>query len=147
MAYALFGQKKYDAAEPVYRRLLELWEGSVGKDHAMVAVALDKIAVFYSTQKKYPEAALALERSTAIRGRFLAMGFSQQATEAFVEGHKDQAKLFYQRGLVALEPMDPLNEDLREQFQGMITALEAALPKTATPPRKAAPPPKKTSKQ
>jgi tetratricopeptide (TPR) repeat protein len=147
LAYSLFGQKKYDAAEPVYQRLLELWEGSVGKDHAMVAVALDKIAVFYSTQKKYPEAATALARSTAIRGRFLAMGFSQQATEAFVEGHKDQAKMYYQRGLAALEPLDPMNDDLREQFQGMIAALDAPPPKSATPPKKAATPPKKTGKQ
>jgi len=28
----------------------------------------------------------ALERSTAIRARFLAMGISQQATQAFTEG-------------------------------------------------------------
>ena len=147
LAYSLFGQKKYDAAEPVYQRLLELWESSVGKDHAMVAVALDKIAVFYSTQKKYPEAAAALARSTAIRGRFLAMGFSQQATESFVEGKKDQAKLYYQRGLTALEPMDAMNDDLHEQFQALIAGLEAPPPKSATPPKKAATPLEKTSKQ
>ena len=147
LAYSLFGQKKYDAAEPVYQRLLELWEGSVGKDHAMVAVALDKIAVFYAVQKKYAEVGAALARSTAIRGRFLAMGLSQQATEAFVEGKKDQAKLYYQRGLTALEPMDPMNDDLHEQFQALIAALEAPPPKAATPPKKAATPPKKTSKQ
>src|SRR5205085_531330 len=51
LAYAIFGQKKYDAAEPIYQRLIALWEESVGKDHPMVAVALDKVAVFYAEQK------------------------------------------------------------------------------------------------
>ena len=90
LAYALFGQQKYDEADPVYQRLIGLWESSVGKDHAMVAVALDKVAVFYSAQKKYPEVREALERSTAIRARFLAMGISQQAT-AGIYGRANRA--------------------------------------------------------
>jgi tetratricopeptide (TPR) repeat protein len=142
LAYALFGQKKYDEAEPVYQRLIGLWETSVGKDHAMVAVALDKLAVFYSAQKKYPEARDALERSTAIRARFLAMGLSQQATQAFTEGHTDQVKAFYRRGLGVLDPPDRINEDLRGQFEDMLKALDALAPKSAAP-RKAATPRKK----
>ena len=146
LAYALFGQKKYDAADPVYQRLIGLWESSVGKDHAMVAVALDKLAVFYAAQKKYPEVRDALERSTAIRARFLALGLSQQATQAFTEGHLDQVKAFYRRGLAVLDPPNPINEDLRAQFEGMLKALDAPPPKSAAPPRKTATPPKKTSK-
>src|ERR1035437_9244615 len=146
LAYALFGQKKYDAADPVYQRLIGLWESSVGKDHAMVAVALDKLAVFYAAQKKYPEVRDALERSTAIRARFLALGLSQQATQAFTEGHLDQVKAFYRRGRAVLAPPNPINEDLRAQFEGMLNALEAPPPKSAAPPRKTATPPKKTNK-
>jgi tetratricopeptide (TPR) repeat protein len=146
LAYALFGQKKYDEAEPVYLRLISLWEYSVGKDHAMVAVALDKLGVFYFAQKKYREVREAFERSTAIRARFLALGISQQATQAFTEGQTDEVKAFYRRGLAVLDPPNPINDDLREQFEGILKALDAPPPKSAPPPRKSVTPQKKTSK-
>ena len=146
LAYALFGQQKYDEADPFYQRLIGLWESSVGKDHAMVAVALDKLAVFYAAQKKYPEARGALERSTAIRARFLALGISQQAAQAFTEGQLDQTKAFYRRGLAVLDPPNPINDDLRGQFDGMLKALDALPLKSAAPPRKADTPAKKTGK-
>ena len=146
LAYALFGQQKCDEADPFYQRLIGLWESSVGKDHATVAVALDKLAVFYAARKKYPEARDALERSTAIRARFLALGISQQATQAFTEGQLDQAKAFYRRGLAALDPPNPINDDLRGQIDGMLKARDALPPKSAAAPRKAATPPGKTGK-
>ena len=146
LAYALFGQQKYDEADPVYQRLIGLWESSVGKDHAMVAVALDKVAAFYSAQKKYPEVREALERSTAIRARFLAMGISQQAIQAFTEEQTEQVKAFYRRGLAVLDPPNPINDDLRAQFEGMLKAIEAPPPKSGAPVKRLPTPPKKTSK-
>ena len=146
LAYALFGQQKYDEADPVYQRLIGLWESSVGKDHAMVAVALDKLAAFYSAQKKYPEVREALERSTAIRARFLAMGISQQATQAFTEEQTEQVKAFYRRGLAVLDPPNPINDDLREQFEGMLKAMDAPPPKSARRSRRLPRRQKKTSK-
>jgi tetratricopeptide (TPR) repeat protein len=147
LAYALFGQQKYNEADPVYQRLIELWESSVGKDHAMVAVVLDKVAAFYSAQKKYPEVREALERSTAIRARFLAMGISQQATQAYTEEQMDQVKAYYRRGLSVLDPPSPINDDLREQFEGMLKAMDAPPPKSAVPVKRLpTPPTKKTSK-
>jgi len=137
LAYGLFGLKNYEAAEPVYRRLLQLWETSVGPEHPMVAVALDKIAVFYAEQKKYDEAREALDRSTAIRARFYAMGLSQQATQAFTETQLEQAKGYYQRALAALDPPNAINDDLRAQLEGLIKTLEAPLPKPGPPPKKA----------
>lgn len=145
LAYALLGQKKYDDAEPVYKRLIELWEFSVGKDHAMVAVALDKQAMFYDAQKKYDQVREILERSTAIRARFLAFGISEQATQAFAEGQTEQAKAFYRRGLAVLDPPNPINEELRAQFETLLKALEAPPPKSSIQPRKSAPA-KKASK-
>ena len=140
LAYALFGQKKYDEAEPFYRRLLSLWETSVGKDHPMVAVALDKIAVFEAAQKKYPEVHEALDRSLAIRANFHALGISQQATQAFVEGHPDDAKVFYRKGLVVLDPPSPVYDELRAQFADLLKTLEGPQQKSqAPPPRKSAP--------
>ena len=146
LAYALFGQKKYDEAEPVYLRLIGLWESSVGKDHAMVAVALDKLGGVLLCAEKVSRSTRSLERSTAIRARFLAMGISQQATQAFTEGQTDQVKAFYRRGLAVLDPPNPINDDLREQFEGMLKAMDAPPPKSAPPTRKSATPQKKTSK-
>lgn len=136
LAYALFGQKKYEAAEPVYQRLLELWQASVGKDHPMVAVALDKIAVFEAAQKKYPEVHATLDRSTAIRANFHALGISQQATQAFVEGHALEAKVLYQRGLVILDPPNPIYDELRGQFEEILKQIAGPQGKRQAPAKK-----------
>lgn len=143
LAYALFGQKKYDEAEPVYKRLLDLWEQSVGKDHPMVAVTLDKLAVFYADQKKYPETRECLDRSVAIRAHFHAIGVSQQATEAFSEKKLPEARGYYERALVVLGAPDPANDELRQQFEGILKALDAPMPKPGPAPRRAAPATKK----
>jgi tetratricopeptide (TPR) repeat protein len=137
LAYSLFGQKKYDAAEPVYQRLLGLWETSVGKDHPMVAVALDKVAVFYADQKKFAEAKDMLDRSVAIRSHFHAMGVSQQATEAFGEGKLPDAKALYQRAMVVLGEPNPVTDELRKQFEGILKSLDEPLPKAGPAPKKA----------
>jgi tetratricopeptide (TPR) repeat protein len=143
LAYALFGAQKFEEAEPVYRRLIGLWEATVGKEHPMIAVTLDKVAVFYAAQKKLPETHAALERSTAVRARFYAMGLSQQATQSFTEQQLDQAREYYKRAVTALDPPNEMNEELRTQFEAMLKALEAPLPKGA-PPKKAPAPAKKT---
>jgi hypothetical protein len=105
----------------------------------MVAVALEKLAVFYSAQKKGAEVREILERSSAIRTRFLAMGISQQATQAFAEKHPDQAAAFYRRGLAVMDPPDPINDDLRGEFTGMIKELDKLLKPAAPSSRRAAP--------
>jgi tetratricopeptide (TPR) repeat protein len=147
LAYALFGAQKFEEAEPVYQRLIGLWEANLGKEHPMIAVTLDKIAVFYATQKKLAEAHTALERSTAVRARFHAMGLSQQATQAFSEQQLDQAKEFYKRAVAALDPPNDMNEELKNQFDAMLKALEAPLPKGTAPPKKSAAPVKKSEKK
>uniref|UniRef100_Q025P6 Tetratricopeptide domain protein n=1 Tax=Solibacter usitatus (strain Ellin6076) TaxID=234267 RepID=Q025P6_SOLUE len=146
LAYALFGQKRYDEAEPVYQRLLSLWEASVGKDHPMVAVALDKIAVFESAQKKYAEVHEAQERSTAIRAKFHGLGISQQATQAFLEGHANDARGFYQRGLAVLDPPNPVYDELRDQFSEILTTLGGPQGKSQAPAPKKSAPAKKAGK-
>jgi tetratricopeptide (TPR) repeat protein len=133
LAYSLFGQKKYEAAEPVYKRLLDLWVESVGKDHPMVAVTLDKVAVFYADQKRFEEARGLLGRSVAIRSHFHAMGISQQATEAFGEGRVSDTKALYQRALVVIGEPNPVTDALREQFEGMLKALDESMPKKKSP--------------
>jgi hypothetical protein len=87
----------------------------------------------------------ALERSTAIRARFLAMGISQQAIQAFTEEQTEQTKAFYRRGLAVLDPPNPINDDLRAQFEAMLKAMGAP-PKSGAPVKRLPTPPKKNSK-
>lgn len=135
LAYSLFGQKRYDDAEPLYRRLLDLWVASVGEKHAMVAMALDKIAVFYNEQKKLPQAKEASDRANAIRAYVLAMGLATEAAQV-QPANPDNARDLYRRALRALEPPNPIYDDLHAEL--------AALLETLKPSRK--PPAKTTDK-
>ena len=105
----------------------------------MIAVTLDKIAVFYAAQKKLPEVKEALERSTAIRAYFHAMGISQQATQAFSEQHQAEAKAFYERALVVLGEPNPVTDEMRKQFEEIVKSIDEQMPKSPPPPRKSTP--------
>lgn len=111
------------AAEPVYLRLLALWENAVGKDHPMVAVTLDKLVVFYVKEGQPEKAREALARSVAIRAHFLAVGLSLQAEDAISENHQEQARALYNRALAALGPPgsgnDESNAEIRKALGGI----------------------------
>jgi tetratricopeptide (TPR) repeat protein len=142
LAYALFGQTKYDEAEPLYQRLLSLWIASVGEEtHPMVAIALDKIAIFYAQQKKWDQAREAAAHANAIRAYVLADGLSTEAAQHMDEGKLADAIAVYQRALTVLAPANPVYDQQRATLAGMEKELEKAVkrPPSPTPP-KAAPP-------
>ncbi len=116
----------FSAAEPLYLRLLALWEGLVGKDHPMVAVTLDKLVVFYTKRGEPEKAREALARSVAIRARFLAVGLLHQAADAISQNRLAQAKLLYDRALAALGPPAPANEELVAQIKEALEKLQSA---------------------
>ncbi len=137
LAYALFGQEKYDQAEPVYKRLLSLWIASVGSTtHPMVAMALDKIAVFYSKQKKWEEVRDATTSANAIRAYLLADGLSMEASERLDEGKLAEALPPYQRALLILDPPNVIYDKQREEIDAMAKELEKTIkrPPTKAPP-------------
>ena len=135
LAYALFGQKKYDEAEPMYQRLLDLWITSVGEStHPMVALVLDKIAVFYATQKKWEQARDARARANAIRAYLLADGLSTEASDRIDEGKLAEAVPIYQRALKVLDPPDPTYDKERASIDGMEKELEKVVKKPPSPP-------------
>ncbi len=71
LAYAQYGQQKYAEAEPGYKRLLILWVLSTGDPfHPMVAMTLDKMAVFYRAQERWEEGTDAAEKANAARAIF-----------------------------------------------------------------------------
>jgi len=116
-------------AEPLYLRLLALWESAVGKDHPMVAVTLDKLVVFYVRKGEPEKARAAMARSVAIRAHFLAVGLSLEAQDAISENHRKQARALYSRALAALQPADPENEDLIAEISQAIGYIQEESPK------------------
>lgn len=118
LAYALYGQKRYAEAEPGYKRLLSLWILSTGQqDHPMVAMTLDKMAVFYRAQNRWEEGTEAAETATAIRALFLANGLSQEASARQAHGDKKDATRLYNRALDALDESRPEYTALRQQIE------------------------------
>jgi tetratricopeptide (TPR) repeat protein len=141
LAYALFGEKKYDEAEPVYQRLLALWITSMGTEtHAMVAIALDKIAVFYAAQKKWDQAREAETRANAIRSYLLAEGLQVEASQRLEEGAMAEAIPIYKRAEKILDPPNDIYDEQRATIQNMQKELEKVLNK---PPSRTPPPSKK----
>ncbi len=117
---------------PVYQRLIGLWVASVGEDHPMVAIALDKVAVFYIEQKKFDEAKETADRANAIRAKFLAEGLSEQASEQFSEGNKQATVALYQRAVKALEPPNDMYDKLHQELADMLNTVTMLSPKALT---------------
>jgi len=141
LAYSLFGRKKYEDAEPVYQRLLALWITSMGTDkHAMVAIALDKMAVFYADQKKWDEAREAETRANAIRAYLLAEGLSVEASQRIDEGVMAESLPIYKRAIKILDPPNEVYDEQRTTLENMQKEVEKVVNK---PPSKSSPPSKK----
>jgi tetratricopeptide (TPR) repeat protein len=118
LAYAQFGQKKYDEAEPGYKRLLSLWAISTGQpDHPMIALTLDKIAVFYRQQKRWEEGNAAAEKGNALRALFLANGLSQDASARQAHGDKKEAVRLFTQALGALDESRPEHAEMMQQLR------------------------------
>ncbi|HRJ19579.1 MAG TPA: tetratricopeptide repeat protein, partial [Bryobacteraceae bacterium] len=81
LSYALLGQKEFEAAEPVYLRLLALWENNAGTHHPMVALTLDKLVMFYREWGREEPAEAAAARAAALRVHFHAAGLVKRAGE------------------------------------------------------------------
>jgi tetratricopeptide (TPR) repeat protein len=125
LAYSYFGQQKYDIAEPLYQRLLALWIGSVGDElHPMVAIALDKIAVFYAEQKKWDQANAASDRAHAIRAALLANGLITDATRRYDQEDMNTCRTLLQRALRVLDPPNPAYDKFHDQVVSMLKVVD-----------------------
>jgi tetratricopeptide (TPR) repeat protein len=147
LAYALFGQKKYDEAEAAYKRLLSLWATSVGEDHPMMAITLDKVAVFYVAQKKFDQAKEQADLANAIRAKFFAEGLSEQASEQFSEGNKDETVALYKRAVQALDPPNPFYDKLQKELADMLNTIAPLNSKSLTKKSPAGSAPPTTAKK
>jgi len=64
-------QKKYDEAEKLYLRAIEIQEQLDGKDNLSVAYSLNNLGLLYSEQKKYDKSEETLRRALTIREKKL----------------------------------------------------------------------------
>jgi tetratricopeptide (TPR) repeat protein len=71
LAEVYWKQLKYDKAEPLCKRLLQIWENVLGPDHADVAVAANNLAMLCERQGKHVEAALLYEQVIGINEKVL----------------------------------------------------------------------------
>jgi tetratricopeptide (TPR) repeat protein len=135
LAYALFGQKKYAEAEPFYKRLLTLWVLSTGDPtHPMVALTLDKVAVFYRAQDRWPDGTDAAEKANALRALFLASGLSQEATLREAHNNNKEAVRLYRQALSVLDSSRPEHIALRQEIEKDLKELGAEVkPRNAGP--------------
>jgi tetratricopeptide (TPR) repeat protein len=137
LAYAQFGQKKYAEAEPGYKRLLNLWAVSTGDPaHPMVAMTLDKMAVFYRAQERWEEGTDAAEKGNAMRAIFLATGLSQEATARQAHGDKKAAARLFAQALSSLDESRPEHADLRKQLEQNLKELEIEVKPRKGSPKK-----------
>lgn len=138
LGYAQYGQKKFDEAEPNYLRLLALWKSSTGDPaHPMVAMTLDKIAVFYRTQDRWEEGTRAAEDATALRELFLANGLSQEATARQAHGDKKSAAKLFAQALGVLDESRPEHTELRAQLEKNLEELQIEVKPRKSAPKKA----------
>jgi tetratricopeptide (TPR) repeat protein len=125
LGYSLFGQRRFEEAEPYYMRLLSLWKISTGDPaHPMVAMTLDKIAVFYRAQDRWDEGNRAAEDAAALRELFLATGLSQDATARQGHGDKKTAAKLFAQALGVLDESRPEHDELRAQLQKNLEELQ-----------------------
>lgn len=71
LAEVYWKQLKYDKAEPLCKRLLQIWESVLGPEHADVAVAANNLAMLCERQGKQVEAALLYQQVLGINEKIL----------------------------------------------------------------------------
>ncbi len=126
IAYAQYGQQKWDDAEANYKRLLDLWIfATLDPNHPMIALTLDKMAAFYRVQKKEDQAREAIEKAISIRQSSLATALWNEAAERKLRGHKDEAMAMLERARGVVDPSRPEQADLAKQIEKDIAELNA----------------------
>jgi tetratricopeptide (TPR) repeat protein len=104
--YYLICQGRYEEAEPLIKRALEIRERMLGANHPDTAISLNSLAVIYENQGRYKEAEPLIKRALEIRERALGGNHPDTATSlndlAGVyesQGQYEEAEPLYKRAL------------------------------------------------
>jgi tetratricopeptide (TPR) repeat protein len=97
---------RYAEAEPLYQRVLHIWEEQLGLEQSQVAYALNNLADIYQEQGRYAEAEPLYQRALRIWEEQLGPGHPQvaYALNGLADLYREQGKyadaeLLYQRAL------------------------------------------------
>jgi CHAT domain-containing protein/tetratricopeptide (TPR) repeat protein len=106
----LYEQRRYAEAEPVYLRIIEILEKSVGPEQSSTGVAVNNLAILYSSMGAYDKAEPLYKRSLAItekaqgrEHRDTATSLDNMATFYEIMGSYDRAEPLYKRALAIRE--------------------------------------------
>ncbi|HEX3045013.1 MAG TPA: tetratricopeptide repeat protein [Bacillota bacterium] len=106
----LFYQGRYEEAEPLYKRALEIRERVQGLDHPDTTTSLNNLALLYTNQGRYEEAEPLYKQALEIRERVQGLDHPDTATSmnnlAYlfdIQGRYEEAEPFYKRALVIRE--------------------------------------------
>ena len=91
----------------------------------MVALTLDKIAVFYREQERFDEARSAGERAIAVRERFLADSLMRKADAQVSRGNRKEAAPLYSRAIAILDAHRAEHESAIKNIEKRIAVMNS----------------------
>lgn len=101
-----YNQKRYEEAEPVYNRAIQIRENGLGHEHPQVAISLSNLALLYYAQKKHTKALSLAQDALKIREKTLApdhldlaMSLNNLALIHHALKQHDKAERYSQRAL------------------------------------------------
>jgi len=112
---AYWAQGKYDEAEPLLQRALNISEQSLGPDHPLTATTLEGLGSLYLSQGKYDQAEPLLQRALSISEQTISPDHLLITTSALVglgglylnQGKYEQAEPLLQRAQNILKGQGP----------------------------------------
>ena len=117
----------YNMAEPLYQKVLGIWEQVLGREHPQVASALNELAHLYHDQGKHVEAGQLYQRALQICEQHqdsehlqLAVSLNGLAYLYQEQGKYSEAELLYQRALaVRKQHLGPEHPEVAATLNGL----------------------------
>ena len=128
-------QGRYEAAEPLYRRSLEIDEKVYGPDHPSTATSLNNLAALYRSQGRYEAAEPLYRRSLEIRERLLGADHPHTASSlnnlAVLHGYQNrwgEAERLLLRALeIRVQKLGEVHPDTQTSLRSLQYLVQAAL--------------------
>ena len=120
----LDARARYSEAEPLFKRVLVIYEQQLGVDHLNTAQSHNNLAVLYQNQGKYAEAEILYQRALSIREQqlggdhpYTAVSLNNLAALYYQQGKYAEAEPLYQRALAIREQQ--MEADYSETAQSL----------------------------
>ena len=133
VAYNLNALGRYEEAEPLFRRGLEIRELVLGPDHPDTATSNNNVAANLNAQGRFAEAEPLYRKGLAIRERVLgpdhpdtAAGYNNVAANLYAQDRYAEAEPVYRKGLAIRERvLGPDHPDTAASYNNVAASLNA----------------------